>query len=533
RPQRQHGSLGQQLGRDPAWASAFINRVVRMVERDKNHPSIIIWSMGNETGFGPHHVAMAAWVRSYDPSRPIHNENAICEQAVRNRWEENPHGTDIICPMYPSVEDIENHARTSTDPRPLIMCEYAHAMGNSCGNLKEYWDAIENHHGLQGGFIWEWLDQGLLETANGIPYWAYGGDFGEERHDLNFVCDGLCWPDRAPHSSLIEYKHIIAPVAVTKVRGKTFRFFNKNWFTDFSQYVITWELLRNGEVVQEGHTRKLRTPPQASTDLKVDYELPPLRAGDEVSIVFTFRLARSLSWAPRGHVIAEEQIDITTRAPKSRPARKTGKAVVATKSADAILVHCGDMEVEFGNDGIHWRNNGREIINQGPMLNVWRAPIDNDGIKGRESQDGKPLGRWQALGIDHIKRTSSIISLQEIDKETANVNLRQIFNPATGQIDMETTFIVSADAIDVVHHFELSKALVDLPRLGVRLKLASDFEDFSWFGRGPHETYIDRRASGTVRIHHSTVENQYVPYILPQEHGNLTDVRWLELKAAE
>ena len=160
--------------RDPFWANAFLNRVVRMVERDKNHASIIVWSMGNETGFGPNHAAMAAWVRQYDPSRPIHNENAICEQGVKPMWNDNPHGTDLICPMYPSVADLIDHAQTSNDPRPLIICEFAHAMGNSGGNLQEYWDAIEQHDGLQGGFIWEWLDHGLAETANGIPYWAYG-----------------------------------------------------------------------------------------------------------------------------------------------------------------------------------------------------------------------------------------------------------------------------------------------------------------------------------------------------------------------
>ncbi|MDZ7684039.1 MAG: glycoside hydrolase family 2 TIM barrel-domain containing protein [Gammaproteobacteria bacterium] len=158
-----------QVGDDSMRAPAFLSRVTRMVERDKNHPSIIAWSMGNETGFGPHHAAMAAWVREYDPSRVIHNENAICQQGVRSMWNENRHGTDLICPMYPSVDDIVSHALDSSDPRPLIMCEYAHAMGNSCGNLKEYWDAIESHHGLQGGFIWEWLDHGLAETANGIP----------------------------------------------------------------------------------------------------------------------------------------------------------------------------------------------------------------------------------------------------------------------------------------------------------------------------------------------------------------------------
>ena len=252
-----------QLGDDPYWSGQFLARGMRMVERDKNHPCIIIWSVGNETGFGANHMAMTGWIREYDPSRPIHNEPAICEQAVQDMWNENRHGSDLVCPMYPSVEDIIRHARESDDPRPLIMCEYAHAMGNSCGNLKEYWEAIETWHGLQGGFIWEWKDHGIRSTANGIEYWAYGGDFGEWRHDGNFVCDGLCWPDGTPHTSLIEYKGIIQPISVSRVGGsQRFRILNKHDFIDLSDYQGCWVLYRDGLETKRGQLPQFKTPAQ-------------------------------------------------------------------------------------------------------------------------------------------------------------------------------------------------------------------------------------------------------------------------------
>lgn len=519
-----------QLGTDPAWATAFINRVVRMVERDKNHASIIMWSMGNETGFGPHHAAMAAWVRQYDPGRPIHNENAICDQGFGQMWEANRHGSDVVCPMYPSVDDIVHHALNSSDPRPLIMCEYAHAMGNSCGNLTEYWSAIENHHGLQGGFIWEWLDHGLSATANGIPYWAYGGDFGEDRHDLNFVCDGLCWPDRTPHSSLIEYKKVIQPVSVSRVRGSTFRVRNKHWFTNLHQYRISWELLLNGACIDSGQLGRIAAAPQTSVDVNPDYEVPALRAGDEASVLFHFALAEDTAWANQGFEVAFEQITIGKRARRNRAVRAS-RDLAMTRNGDEWVISAGDGRLTFDKHGWRsWRVAKDAIMTAGPTLNAWRAPLDNDGIKGRSDQTGKPLGRWRQLGIDKLALQSAAISGNSDATGGMLVSIAQSWQATQGRVDFRSNYrVVSAEAVLVSHEFDVSEALDDLPRLGVRLKLPAGFEKMSWFGRGPHETYVDRKASGIARIHESSVSEQYVPYILPQDHGNLTDVRWLRL----
>lgn len=516
-----------QLGGDPWWANAFLNRAVRMVERDKNHPSVIVWSMGNETGFGPNHMAMTAWVREYDPSRPIHNENAIQRQGVRSMWNENQPGTDIVCPMYPAVDDIIEHAKHSDDPRPLIMCEYAHAMGNSCGNLKEYWEAIESHHGLQGGFIWEWLDHGLKDTANGIPYWAYGGDFGEDRHDLNFVCDGLCWPDRTPHSSLLEYKKVVQPVSVQRLRGRKFRIHNKNFFTDLSDYRGTWSLLIDGIEAQSGRLTRLRTGPGKWSDIEIPYPRLHLEPGQEASLIFTFELASDQSWAPAGYVVAYDQILVQKRASKPR---KPAPGAKLCRTDQGYRVDTDALSLDFDETGLAAiQVEGQRLDHIGPALNVWRAPLDNDGIKGWAGQAHKPLGRWQQAGLDRLAPRSTFRGQRRYRGE---IEFRYTTRAAAtgGAITMDTCYRIPGDGkLNIEHRFHIDKALPDLPRIGVRFRLPGSFERMLWFGRGPHETWIDRRQSGTVAVHDSTVSDQYVPYILPQDHGNLTDVRWLRL----
>jgi beta-galactosidase len=525
-----------QLGQDPFWANAFLNRVTRMVERDKNHPCIIVWSMGNETGFGPNHAAMAAWVRQYDPSRPIHNENAICEQGVKQMWNDNPHGTDLICPMYPSVADLIEHAQISSDPRPLIICEFAHAMGNSGGNLKEYWDAIEQHHGLQGGFIWEWLDHGLAETANGIPYWAYGGDYGEARHDLNFVCDGLCWPDRSPHSSLLEYKQVIQPVTVRHLRGRSYRIHNKHDFIDLSIYQLSWTLLHNGQPCQQQKIKQLKTGPQQFTDIDIAMKLPDLQPGDELSLVFRTQLRSDTSWANQGHEVAVSQLAVKRA---RRVATKLQPGILLVSNDQHHSVTLNDHRFDFDDTGLTaWHHHDIPMLVTGPQLNIWRAPLDNDGIKGWAGQDNKPLGRWLKAGIDRPVMQQQVLRIEGRGSRKLTLHCQQTAVMPGGRIQFNSQYQFGRElnqnnevqnSLIVRHHFVIDASLPDLPRIGVRLELPADFEHLQWFGRGPHETYIDRRSAGVIAEHHSTVSDQYVPYILPQDHGNLTDIRWLKV----
>lgn len=521
-----------QLGRDPYWAPGFLTRAVRMVERDKNHASIISWSLGNETGFGPNQLAMAAWIRAYDPSRPIHNENAICEQGVGRDWNANPAGSDLVCPMYPTVADIIDHAKNSQDPRPLIMCEFAHAMGNSCGNLSEYWDAVETYPGLQGGFIWEWIDHGIRATANGIPYWAYGGDFGEAIHDLNFVCDGLCWPDRTPHSSLLEYKKVIQPVAVAHVRGLTFEVTNKQDFSNLAAYGVTSTYLVDGQVIS---TRPVRLPvilPQSSQRFVLKVPESYRRLSGEHSVIFEFTQKQATPWCEAGHVVAWDQIPLK-RVSRPKPTGRTCSEhnVTINSESERITLSRGALNVAFSTAGLcDISIHGVPLICAPPELNIWRAPMDNDGIKGWSGQQNKALDRWRAQGIFDAEAAQSAPTLISNRRGKVAIGHTLSLKTTDGTVICQTRYVLKATGgLSVQHTFNVPKSLSDLPRIGIRYGLASALEQLSWFGRGPHETYADRKQSGRLMQHASSVSDQYVPYILPQDHGNLTEVRWLKL----
>ncbi len=247
-----------QVPLDRRYAAAMLERAVRMVERDKNHASIILWSLGNESYASPNHEAMAGWIRKYDPTRPLHFEPGVWEQyTTKQPWEKQYDGgygvTDIVCPMYPSIDTIVKWATDKSHPdrrRPLIMCEYSHAMGNSNGSLADYWDAFEKYPGLQGGFIWEWIDHGIKQkTADGRDFWAYGGDFGDKPNDLNFVCDGLVWPDRTPHPGIFEFKHLAQPVKAIGFRSGKLEVKNKQDFASPAWIRGEWELKVSGRSV--------------------------------------------------------------------------------------------------------------------------------------------------------------------------------------------------------------------------------------------------------------------------------------------
>ncbi len=291
--------------RDPRYAAAFLERVRNMVERDKNHPSVIAWSLGNESGYGPNHDAAAAWVRSRDPSRPLHYEGAIARD-----WSGGNRATDIVCPMYPSVERIEAWARNNTDARPMILCEYSHAMGNSNGGLADYYAAFDRHDQLQGGFVWEWIDHGIKKTdEGGREYWAYGGDFGDDPHDANFCADGLVWPDRTPHPALRELMFLARPVGVEEVGRGRFRITTKRDFCGLGDFRGTWEL-------SDGRKGALPTLGGARVDVRVPVE-------DAEWVTFRFHLRRATQWAPAGHEAAWEQIRLR---PAPRPSRARGRA---------------------------------------------------------------------------------------------------------------------------------------------------------------------------------------------------------------
>lgn len=483
---------------DQRYLAQWLDRTSRMVLRDKNHASIILWSLGNESGYGRNHDAAAAWVRRYDPSRPLHYEGAI-----RFDWASDQIVSDLVSPMYPTIDAIVEHATNGTQKHPLIMCEYAHAMGNSCGTLAEYWDAIESTPGLQGGWIWEFWDHGLVQfLPDGSARWAYGGDFGDSPNDGNFCLDGLNWPDRRPKPAMWEHKQLALPVAVTATPQEaaagriTLR--NKGDVHDLRWLTAHWDVAVDGSITASGDLTLPALAPGARTTIAIPgFEAPIPGSGQEVWLTIRFRTAAPAGWADAGFEVGWAQV-----------------ALPAGPSAEAPSVGAG--RVDLDGDGLL----RHPLLASAPHLSLWRAPTDNDRIAG--------LGRrWSDLGLDRLTREDVRVSV-----DGPRTIVRQTVRTGAGiGVPHEQVLTVLADgAIQVDETAEIPAALDDLPRVGTVLEAVADLEGLTWFGTGPVETYPDRKHGGAVGRWESTVTDQLVPYVRPQESGGHADVRWLELR---
>jgi beta-galactosidase len=480
---------------DPRYLNQWVTRVSRMAQRDKNHASVMFWSLGNESGHGANHDAAAGWLRRYDPSRPLHYEGAI-----RFDWASDQRVSDITCPMYPAIEAVVAHARSGKQRHPLIICEYSHAMGNSNGTLAEYWDAIESTPGLQGGFIWEWWDHGLVQQLpDGTTRHAYGGDFGDQPNDGNFCIDGVVWPDRRPKPALWEHKQLAAPVRVTAATPKSGRLTLRNaqHFSGLGWLRARYEVTVDGDVVRGGPVELPEVGPGKSAELRLpDWKAPP-SDGREAFITLRFETAGELPWAPAGFEICWAQVAMPGRE-RAAPARARDSGTVEV-DAEGLVVH--------------------DMLASPPRLSLWRAPTDNDRIGGFGRQ-------WRDWGLDRLERR--LVSIEQ--NGGATVVKSQYGSPNGPVIEHEQTLRCLRDGgIEFEEVAVLPAELTDLARVGTVLEVVPGLEQLGWFGTGPHETYPDRKRGGAVGAWHSTVADQYMPYIRPQENGGHADVRWLDL----
>jgi beta-galactosidase len=527
---------------DLRYTLAFVERVQNMVERDKNHPSIIFWSLGNESGYGPNHDTAAGWVRGMDPSRLLHYEGAI------SRWNGGDwHGghrvTDVVCPMYPPIDDIVAWAQEGADSRPMILCEYTHAMGNSNGSMSDYWAAFEANPSLQGGYIWEWIDHGILcHTEDGRPYWAYGGDFGDTPHDANFCTDGIVWPDRTPHPALYEFKHLAQPVAVewASVDEGLLRVVNKQDFATLGWLSGRWVLTVDGVVVAEEDLPALDAAPGAAQEFRLSCE--QLHGAGERFVTVHFHQRAATLWAPAGHEVGWTQLALpvqagtTVRTPSSTAVGNV--TVVEDEHTITLATTIGDRQVQARFDkstGVlaAYGSNEENKLVAGPRLHVWRGATDNDGIKLMlDQQKWKPLTRWLALGLDKVQQQLAGLHLTETEDGLPAVEVvHQVSGRGRWDDFVHTHRYVLQPVGDLLveNHVRLAEEITDPPRIGVDLVLQPALEQLTWYGRGPWENYSDRKASTQVGIYQSSVTQEYVPYIMPQEHGHKTDVRWLRL----
>ena len=520
-----HGCLpAGKPANDPDWAAAFMERGIRMVERDKNHPCVIVWSLGNEAGYGPNHAALAGWVHDADPTRPVHYHPAFDAPCV-----------DMISLMYPRVDLLIESARDATEARPIVMCEYAHSMGNSTGNLKEYWDAIETHGRLIGGFIWDWVDQGLNKTAdNGTPYWAYGGDFGDEINDLQFCINGLIWPDRRPHPAMWEYKKILQPVRVEPINpmaGQA-RISNKYHFSGLGHLRATWELLADDRVLQAADLDLPDLGPGESDVVTIPLAPPSPEPGVAYRLNVRVFLREATAWADAGHEVAWDQIALPLSLPRTLRRTAAMPAVEVSESAAQVAVAGPGWQAVFDRAAGTLASLDREgvaLLRQGPLLNLWHAPTDNDDPPQRQNTvaDG-----WRAAGLDRLRRTVESVEIEHRGESVLRVDARSVLRAEDGMPGFaarQTYAVFGTGDIVIDSRVTCQDGLPDLPRVGLRLVVPGGIERFTWYGRGPHENYVDRNCGARVGVHQTTVDDQYVPYILPQEHGNHTDVRWAAL----
>jgi len=515
-----HGA--QHLASDPAWREAHLDRTIRMVERDKNHPSVIIWSLGNEAGDGPNFEATSAWIHQRDPSRPVHYEQAHTR----------PH-TDIICPMYSPVSRIVELARDNPD-RPVILCEYSHAMGNSNGGLARYWEAFEAVPNLQGGFIWEWVEHGLRRPVppefapDEATYFAYGGEFGppDVPSDGNFCMDGLVMPDRTPHPGLAEVKAVYQSIKVEPVDLHAGRIAvtNAYAFRSLAGIEMAWEV-RAGEVLLAEGAGPMTLGPGEREEVTLplaDLALPHDR-GAWLDVVF--RLTEPTRWAGADHVVASAQLPLPHEPETAAIAAEELAPLTVLEEDDVIQVAGEGLSVAFSRARGTLTSllvGGVERIVSGPVPHFWRAPTDND----RGNKMPERCGIWRHAGRDRA------VEGLAVEQPSAGV-VRVIVNCRLPETDCrwDTVFTVLGSGEVVVEAaFEPgSRELPELPRIGVQMTVPESFRTVEWYGRGPHESYWDRKTGAHVGVYQSTVDAMFENYSVPQEYGNRTDVRWVAL----
>jgi beta-galactosidase len=512
-------SLDRTLGNNYIWLNAHLDRVMRMYERDKNRPCVIFWSLGNEAGNGYVFYNAYMKLKAADPTRPVQYERSVFE------W-----NTDIYVPQYPSPNGFRGYALNRPD-RPMISSEYAHAMGNSLGNFKEYWEVIENpeYKTLQGGFIWDWVDQGLKVTRNGKTFFAYGGDFepasvfeGKE-NDRNFLINGVVNPERIPNPGAYEVKKVYQNIAVTlsnKANSEiTVR--NKNFFRDLSNCYISWSLLENGKNVQSGKVENLDIAPLQTKK----YALPityAKSADKEYYLNVKFLLKTAEPLLEKDYETASEQFALTQFiAPDFAQIEQSGNMRVDS-TVNTYTVRGKKFSLTFDlSSGLikEYKYDGKTLIVSGPQVNFWRAMTDNDHGAG----SNRNLREWFNAG--KTEKPEITISSTNPYKITVKRNLF-----GDDAVITQTYTVYSDGKILVENDFVKKQGQhAMMPKFGNILVISNTCRNLTYYGRGPWENYIDRNYSSDMGLYSSTVDEQYFPYIRPQESGNKTDVRWLTL----
>lgn len=526
-----HGINGlDKLSNESVWSSSYLDRAESLYERDKNHVSIIMWSLGNESGYGRNHDKMANYLRQKDQSRLIHYEGVDWRFRIKPDPEmKAPDGLyDFEGIMYPSIDYLAEQG-IKEDPRIFFVCEYAHAMGQGPGSLKEYWETFYKYPRLCGGCIWEWADHGIRQKKDGNEFFAYGGDFGDFPNDYNFCIDGLVSPDRQIKSGMLEIKKAQQPVIISQYTKDKITIVNRYDFLDLSSVCCLWILLEDGIPVQTG---TLELPPCKSPK-SVDLHFPNLlsfKSTSEYILEFRFLLREKTIWAPKDFEIGFEQIKLTEH--------EFGRPVFINKSTPRNLNYSNEKQKIVIENDLHrltfnkhtgevetWIFNNHNLIASGPKLQLWRPPTDNDHKVAR---------KWYEFGYDRLNQNLHNIDLVSLSKDEIQISLEFRIGAVSLQVPFELKMIykiVNSGLIELTSTLHcLSSSLPPLPRFGIEFWLNEGFENLSWYGKGPHENYIDKKEGARYGVYKSKIDDIYIPYIYPQEHGNRCDVRWASIE---
>lgn len=538
-----HG-LGSKLSNDPTWAGDYMDRMTRMVMRDKNHPSIIIWSLGNEAGHGPNHAAMAGWTHEFDITRPVHYEPAQDSPQGEgyippddSRYpKKNDHShrlqnpidepyVDIVSRMYPGLYTAGLLANQKNgDHRPIFFCEYSHSMGNSNGNLKEFWDIWRSTPRIIGGCIWEFKDQGLLKKdAKGIPFYAYGGDFGEKYYD-DFTIKGLVSADGRPKPVMYECKHVFQPAVCTLIDTVKKIISIKNWNSVISlgYYTVKLQVLEDGKVISEKALPSIDVPAFRDTLFSLAPYLPAMKAGHEYLANIHFYLPENEPWAAKGFEVASDQFAFG-HIPIVKTVVKHYLSVVMTETPDAYAINGKNFKIAIsktnGALNSYIINNQQQVF--APFLPHFTRPLTDNDRRGWKAN--KVLKPW-------YKDTAQFKSITAKTIAKGLVKVTSTYSLINDSARVQVTYSVNGNGVIKVNYTLTAKpGLPDIPEVGMQCGIKRSYANISWYGRGPYGNYIDRRTGSEVGIYTQPIDKFNEPYVVPQETGNRTDVRWMLL----
>lgn len=527
-----HGLLDE-LSKSPEWALAYLDRCVRLVGRDKNHPCVISWSLGNESGLGANQAMMTAWIKATDPTRLVQYEPA----------NPGPNVSDILTPMYPTVSRIEEWLAQPNETRPMILCEYAFAQGNSSGNIFKYWELVDKLARFQGGCVWDWHDKALRHTtADGTAFWADGDDFGDDfdfsahsDEDPAMLICGLMSPDLTPHPGAYEVKKVQAPIGVSahNLAVGQVNVWNKHHTLGLAGFTITWALTENGHEIDTGRLGAPAIAAGERTVVTLPYQVPekPIPSA-EYHLTVRFLLTEETPWANAEHEVTWEQFTLPLLIPTIPITPSTSSTLSLSDSSDLLTLENQMVVIVFDKQTgqlTTYEVNGQPLLTSGPRGHFYRAPTDID--RSRSNPHGN-AAIWHMAGLDRLGATCSGFVANQIAPDLIEVRttIRYGIPETPDQITSQMIYRISGDGrilLDV--SVWVNARIPFVPRIGVEVRLPERFENLAWFGRGPHDSYSDRKHGAAVSLYRSTVDAQYVPYVRPCEMGGKEDVRWLSV----